>query len=96
MRNWTAVTLGIRPLHMHAVNGSAPAANVCSGTVYVYERLGTKGVLTATVGSQKMDILTPIEMDFKIDEPVKIAIDGDQIIVFDPKTQKNILFCLTR
>ena len=90
--NLNTVTLGVRPLHMHAVSGSVPDVNVCNGTVYVYERLGTKGVLTATVGNQKMDILTPIEMDFKIDEPVKIAIDGDQISVFDPSTQKNILF----
>ncbi|MBL8163577.1 MAG: hypothetical protein JNJ61_16450, partial [Anaerolineae bacterium] len=54
--------------------------------------LGTKGVLTASVGSQRMDILTPIDHDFQIDEPVRIAVENEQIIVFDTKTQKNILF----
>ena len=85
----TAFTLGIRPLHMHAGKRCSARRERLHGTVYVYERLGTKGVLTATVGSQKLDILTPIEMDFRIDEPVKIAIDGDQISVFDPKTRKT-------
>jgi ABC-type sugar transport system ATPase subunit len=74
------------------VNGDAPPNNVCEGQVYVYERLGTKGVLTATVGQNKVDLITPIEHDFKIDEPVKIAINPNQIIVFDPQTDKNILF----
>lgn len=90
--NLNRALLGIRPLDMHVLNGHAPKASVCSGTVYVYERLGTKGVLTAMVGNQRMDILTPIELDFKIDEPVKIAIDIDQISIFDPKTEKSILF----
>jgi ABC-type sugar transport system ATPase subunit len=90
--NLDEVTLGIRPLHMQVANGHRPTSSVCDGMVYVYERLGTKGVLTATVGKQKLDILTSIETNFNIDEPVKIAVDSEHITVFDPKTQKNILF----
>jgi multiple sugar transport system ATP-binding protein len=85
------IILGVRPQHMQAVNGHKPEASICSGTVYVYERLGTKGVLTSTVGDNKVDILTSIERDFKIDETVSIALDGEHISVFDPQTQKNIL-----
>jgi len=89
--NLDSVTVGVRPMYMQSVNGNAPALNVCHGAVYVYERLGTKGVLTATVGLQKVDVLTPIESDYKVDEKVKIAIDNENILLFDPNTQRNIL-----
>lgn len=90
--NQSTVTLGIRPQHIQVLNGEKPQENVCAGTVYVYERLGTKGVLTATIGEQKFDILTSIEMNFDIDAPVNVAIDTSQISVFNPATQKNVLF----
>jgi ABC-type sugar transport system ATPase subunit len=83
--------LGVRPLHIQVLNGHVLESNVSSGTVYVYERLGTKGVLTANVGKQRIDILTPIEMNFNIDDPVKIAIDSENIAIFNPTTQRNVL-----
>lgn len=89
--NYGNLLVGIRPLHMHVVDPSVPSQNACEGSVYVYERLGTKGVLTVQVGEQRMDVLTPIDHDFKIDEPVKIAVEADQIVLFDPKTENNIL-----
>jgi multiple sugar transport system ATP-binding protein len=89
--NYDSLLVGIRPLHAKVVGSDAPARNSCEGTVYVYERLGTKGVLTAQVGEQRMDVLTPIDHDFTIDEPVKIAVEADQIVLFDPKSEKNIL-----
>jgi multiple sugar transport system ATP-binding protein len=92
-QNVQGVTLGIRPMHLHPVtNGAAPSTNQCSGSVYVFERLGTKGVLTATVGQQKIDVITPIEMDFVIDEPVRLAIENNHVMVFNSQTQQNILF----
>lgn len=87
--------LGIRPLHLDVLNHGADSIhpeNACRGVVYVFERLGTKGVLSATVGSQKLDIITSIEMDFQIDEAIRIGIQADHIMVFDSKTQRNILF----
>ncbi|MBK8047566.1 MAG: ABC transporter ATP-binding protein [Anaerolineales bacterium] len=88
-------TMGIRPMHMHVVEAGAQDAvqpNTCSGVVYVFERLGNKGVLTATVGQQHFDLLTPIEMDFAIDDAVRIAIEADKVMVFNSDTQQNILF----
>ena len=86
------VTLGVRPMHLHPVtNGAGADTNQCSGSVYVFERLGTKGVLSATVGEQKIDVITPIEMDFSIDEHVRLAIETDHIMVFNSQTQQNIL-----
>jgi hypothetical protein len=57
----------------------------------VYERLGTKGILTIRFGSLQFDVITPITMDFDIDQSVQVKVDSDQIIVFDPATEKNIL-----
>lgn len=87
--------LGIRPLNIAVAGngaGAAKSANQCDGAVYVYERLGTKGILTAMVGEQKLDIITPIEVEYQIDEPIRLAIDADQIMVFDVQTQRNIAF----
>ncbi len=92
-QNVQGFTLGIRPMHLHPItNGAPPSINQCSGSVYVFERLGTKGVLTATVGQQKLDVITPIEMDFVIDEPVRLAIENNHVMVFNSQTQQNILF----
>ena len=88
-------TLGMRPMHLHPVTNGADApaaANTFDGLVYVFERLGTRGVLTATVGQQKIDLLTPIEMDFGFDEAVRIAVEVDNVLIFNSKTQQNILF----
>jgi ABC-type sugar transport system ATPase subunit len=87
-------TLGVRPMHLKVVgNGdSAAVANSSQGTVYVFERLGTKGVLTVTVGQQKLDLITPIELDFQIDEVLRIGIDPESIMIFDSQTQQNVLY----
>jgi multiple sugar transport system ATP-binding protein len=93
--NLSSVIVGIRPQHLHALNGAAsgtPTANVSTGKVYVYERLGTRGVLTATVGTHQVTILTPIEMDFTIDAPVQVGFDHTQLILFDTQTKNNVLF----
>ena len=85
------VLVGIRPFDMHVVGQEVSHNNVIDGTVYVYERLGTRGVLTASIGSRKLDAITPIEMDFQIDEPVRLAVETENLIVFDAATEKNIL-----
>lgn len=85
-----SVIAGVRPLDIQVAHTDMPQKNTCRGGVYVYERLGTKGVLTAMVGQQKLDVLTPIEMEFKIDEQVSLAIDSDSITLYDVKSEKNI------
>jgi multiple sugar transport system ATP-binding protein len=92
-QNTEHFTLGVRPVHLHPIgDGPVGQPNVANGIVYVYERLGTRGVLTATVGQSKIDLLTPIEMDFAIDQPVRIAVEANNIMVFNSQTQQNILY----
>ena len=86
------VILGVRPLHLSVVNGRVPTANICDGIVYVYERLGTKGTLSVNVGEHHLDVITSIEESYQINDAVKVAIDAEHISLFDPVTQKNILF----
>ena len=74
---------------MHVVGQEVSHNNVIDGTVYVYERLGTRGVLTASIGSRKLDAITPIEMDFQIDEPVRLAVETENLIVFDAASREE-------
>ena len=90
--NVERVIAGIRPQHLKVANGQRATHNVCPGTVYVYERLGTKGTLTATVGAHRLNVLTSIEENYTIDERVSLTIDHAQLSLFDARTHKNILF----
>jgi len=87
------VILGVRPMHLHPIPDGAESAgvNVLKGVVYVFERLGAKGVLTVTVGQNQLDVLTPIEVDYAIDEPVRLAVEAEHILIFDAKTERNVL-----
>jgi ABC-type sugar transport system ATPase subunit len=88
------VVAGLRPIHLNVVteertpNGAMH--NRMTGQVYVYERLGTRGVLTLTVGTHKLNIVTPIEMNFAIDDHVTVQADLDKLLLFNPESEKNI------
>ncbi|MCB0044541.1 MAG: ABC transporter ATP-binding protein [Caldilineaceae bacterium] len=86
------LVMGIRPQDMAIVSSDeANTPNTCQGSVYVYERLGTKGVLSAKVGKRQMEIITPIEMSFDFDEAVAIRIKTDKLMLFDRDTEQNLL-----
>ena len=84
------VIVGLRPNFMHAANGASPTGDTISAHVYVYERLGTRGILSVMVGNQRMDIVTPIEMDFAIDQPVSIGVESENMLVFDARNELNL------
>jgi ABC-type sugar transport system ATPase subunit len=88
--NLDHVIIGIRPFNMIPVDEVHENETIISGKVYVYERLGTRGILTFSVENQNFDLITPISMDFKIDAPVNVKIDVNEIMIFDPTTEKNI------
>ncbi len=83
------VTLGIRPLHVHVAQNQQN--ETYTGKVYVYERLGTKGVLSVMIGQNKLDVLTPIEDDYIIDDAVTVHFDANHLMLFDAATEKNLL-----
>ena len=47
-------------------------------------------MLTAAVGKQQLDVITPIEMSFDYDEAITLGIDTERILLFDPESEKNI------
>lgn len=90
--NLDEVILGIRPFHITvADHQKVEHGTEIEGKVYVYERLGTRGILTLSVGSWNLDTITPIGLDFNIDEHVRVIVDTSQLVVFDPTTEKNVL-----
>ncbi len=89
--NLDQVIVGIRPFHLEVGFEPKPGDTIWTGKVYVYERLGTKGILTINFGSLQFNVITPISMDFEPDQPVQVKVDTDQIMVFDPSTEMNIL-----
>jgi multiple sugar transport system ATP-binding protein len=90
--NLDEVVVGIRPFHLEVDgDGAVDGGTGIQGKVYVYERLGTRGILTMNVGGGQMEVITPIDMDFEIDAPVQVKVDVTHLMVFDPKTEKNIL-----
>ena len=89
--NVSEVVVGIRPFHVSVLDHQPAPGDVCNATVYVYERLGTAGILTASVGSINLDVITSLEAHFDIDAPVKLAVQTEHLLVFHPTTEQNIL-----
>lgn len=89
-RGLTKAIVGLRPLHLHVAPGGEDDGATIQGQVYVYERLGTRGVLTVTVGKQQLTLITPIEMNFRIDEQVALHVESERILLFDPQSEENI------
>ena len=85
------VVTGIRPFDISVLDHQPRQGDVLDGTVYVYERLGTAGVLTASAGATNLDILTSLEAQFDIDAPVCLAVQTDKVLMFHPTTEQNIL-----
>ncbi len=86
------VRLGIRPLYIEVLNSQAEESDqLVEGLVYVYEHLGTKGMLTTTVGDTRLVALTDVDLDFQADEPVKIGINEDKIMLFDAESGNNVI-----
>lgn len=92
-RNLQQVLAGIRPMHVSLVNGQTiePRHDRIRGQVYVFEPLGTKGALNVLLGDVHFVVLAPIDTDVDIDQNVELAIESDEIMVFDPRTKENLL-----
>lgn len=89
--NTSEVILGIRPFHLTVLDHPADDGAVIKAMVYVYERLGSTGVLTVAAGTSNLDIITSLEAQFDIDTPVSLGVQTEHMLVFDPATEKNIL-----
>ena len=91
--NFEKIRLGIRPLYMNLIQQKTtePQPQVLDAKVYVFEPLGTKGVLTITIGGNKFNTLTNVNSKVEPNQNVKIAVNSDKIMFFDLNTKKNVL-----
>jgi multiple sugar transport system ATP-binding protein len=91
--NFNEISLGLRPLYMSLIQPKTAEfqSQVFDARVYVFEPLGTKGILTATIGKQRFNILTDVDMNLKPDQDIKISINSDKVMFFDSNTGGNIL-----
>lgn len=89
--NLGEVIVGIRPFHVSVLDHQPGQGDVIDCTVYVYERLGSTGVLTVSAGPSSLDVITPLEAHFEIDAPVRLAVQTEHLLVFHPTTERNIL-----
>lgn len=76
------ILLGIRPQYLSLRPDAFPGAQKLSGTVYVFEPLGRRGVLTVTIGQHRLQLMTPHDLSVKPNEPIDIYVDAAKAFVF--------------
>ena len=82
------VHMGIRPQNAHYF--FEPRPDAIKGTVYAFETIGNKSVLTAQVGEDQLRMIAPNGLPVKLDQDVYVTFDIDRAIFFDAKTTEYI------
>lgn len=77
--------IGFRPMFVRHYL-SEPDQSHIQGTVYVFERFETGGVLTVAAGQNRILASTEPNLKVDIDQPVWLSLDVDRIRVFDPES----------
>ena len=80
------VRLGFRPADVRVVTDGE--ARALGGTVYSFEPLGAKSVLTVeTFEGSRIRALIDGHLKFELDQPIRVAIDPRALMVFDGDSQ---------
>lgn len=87
-RGLVKVDLGIRPQHIKYA--FAPADGYFKTTVYSYESIGNKSVITAECGSYQLRMIAPNGLNVEIDSDIYIKLELDRSILFDPDSKKYL------
>ena len=82
------VDLGIRPQHIKYA--FAPADGYFKTTVYSYESIGNKSVITAECGAYQLRMIAPNGLNVEIDSDIYIKLELDRSILFDPDSKKYL------
>jgi multiple sugar transport system ATP-binding protein len=81
--------LGIRPMYV-TPTFSAQEGPLVRGSVYVFERRETRGILTVRVGETRLTAMTDPDLKVQIDQAICLRLDPDRIRVFDPESTQVI------
>ena len=82
------IHMGIRPQNAHYHFEPTPGA--IKGTVYAFETIGNKSVLTAQIGDNHLRMIAPNGLPVKLDQDVYVTFDIDRAIFFDAKSTEYI------
>ena len=82
------IHMGIRPQNAHYHFEPTPGA--IKGTVYAFETIGNKSVLTAQIGENHLRMIAPNGLPVKLDQDVYVTFDIDRAIFFDAKSTEYI------
>ena len=75
------VKVGVRPMY---VTPSFVASEGCiAGTVYVFERFETKGVLQVQVGETRIAAMTTPDLKVQLNQPVWLKVQPRRVLAFD-------------
>ena len=87
-RGLVKVDLGIRPQHIKYA--FAPVDGYFKTTVYSYESIGNKSVITAECGGYQLRMIAPNGLNVEIDSDIYIKLELDRSILFDPDSKKYL------
>ena len=87
-RGLVKVDLGIRPQHIKYA--FAPADGYFKTTVYSYESIGNKSVITAECGAYQLRMIAPNGLNVEIDSDIYIKLELARSILFDPDSKKYL------
>ena len=80
-----AVTMGVRPEHIHLdPNGDA------HGSVVLVEPMGNHMVLWLDLGGQTISMIVNEPQQFELGSTVRFRIDGHRVSLFDPATEQRL------
>jgi multiple sugar transport system ATP-binding protein len=82
------VHLGIRPQNVHY--HFEPVDGAIGGTVYSFDTIGNKSVLTVQIGNAHVRVIAPNGLPVKLDQPVFVTLDIPRAIFFDGVTKEYI------
>lgn len=82
------VHMGLRPQNVHY--HFEPVAGSYKGTVYSFETIGNKSVLTADIGGKHLRMIAPNGLPVKLDQDVYVTFEIDRVIFFDAETTEYV------
>ena len=82
------VHMGIRPQNAHY--HFEPVSDAIKGTVYAFETIGNKSVLTAQIGDTHLRMIAPNGLPVKLDQDGWVTFDIDRAIFFDAESTRYI------
>jgi multiple sugar transport system ATP-binding protein len=85
-----SVRVGFRPKDIQ-YSFSDDNKNTINASVYSFEPLGAKAILTAKAGSQLIRLVATAELDIKVDQPIYLTFNTNEAIFFDPRTKRFLV-----